>query len=139
VITVGTTTLPSPIQQLREQLEELGFWLAEEEHRDDGFGDLFLVLTRRGLGVRLIRDRGQWSVEVSGSDLNEWFAPMVWRAYLNQRVGDVATPTLDEQCQLVLDDVGRMQAAISTDVHLLDQLHRYRSDRAEARRRLGPS
>lgn len=98
MITVGTTTLPSPIQQLREQLEELGFWFAEEEHRDDGFGDLFLVLTRRGLGVRLIRDRGQWSVEVSGSDLNEWFAPMVWRAYLNQRVGDVATPTLDEQC-----------------------------------------
>lgn len=139
MITVGTATLPSPMQQLREQLENLGFWLAEDESRDDGFGDRFLVLMRRGLGIRLVRDRGHWSVEVSGPDLSEWFSPMVWHAYLNQRVGDVATPELDEQCQLILDDVARMQAATSTDAHLLNQLHRYRDDRAEARRLLGPS
>jgi hypothetical protein len=130
------TQLPAPLETLRAVLEERGFWLAEQEHREDSFGDTFLVLVRRGLSVRIVRDRGQWSVEVSGPGGDQWFSPMVWRTYLDGDAGDVATPALDEQCQLVSKRLDEMQAAAESDAALGERLLESRALRAQIRRGL---
>jgi hypothetical protein len=127
-------SLPTSLQKLREWLEMEGFDLIESQYRDSDFGNTLLLFRRHGLSIRMIRDRGQWFVEAADADVTEWFSPMVWRAYLDGRVGAITTPTIDEQCQMFEDDLERIQIAISTDPDVFEHLRSCRAERAQSRR-----
>jgi len=130
---VARAGLPEPLVELWNVLEQAGFWVAEEEY-SDYFGDAFAVLMRGRTAVRFVRDRGQCFVEVGAAGGAEWFTPMVWDSYLRRDVGDATTPTIEAECQFVVASLGQIFAAIDTDPDLLENLRRYRAERAQARR-----
>jgi hypothetical protein len=129
-----TNNQPNAIRHLVGELERLGYWTAEARSDDENFGDKRILLMKEGLGVRITRDRGQWFAEASGPGLADWFSPMVWMSYLNGRVGDTSTPSLDDQVRLLLENLDRIESASYSDPDILATLRTYRSARASQRR-----
>jgi hypothetical protein len=66
--------------ELREWLIGQGFVVLSDQYSPDSFGNQVVTLARP-IGVRLARDRGQWSVYLCGPDgdwrpLHEWVAEL---------------------------------------------------------------
>lgn len=133
---VDRAALPEPMAELWRVLQQEGFLLAEEDYSEADFGNAFGVLLRGKAAVRFVRDRGQWFVEVGGPGGSEWYSPMVWRSYLQGEVGDASTPAMDQQCRFIVQALDQIVAAVDTDTELLENLHRYRAQRAQVRRDL---
>jgi hypothetical protein len=58
------------IADLRKWLIEHGFVVVEEQYKPEAFGNQLVTLSRP-TAVRLVRDRGDWSIELMGSD-GQW-------------------------------------------------------------------
>jgi hypothetical protein len=81
--------------------------------------------------VRLILVRGQWRVDISRS--GPWFSPTVWQAYLDGTVGDLTSPSLEDECQMVVDRIDEIQQASERDLALGDRLLGWQAKRAQMR------
>jgi hypothetical protein len=125
---------------LLDELLRRGFAVVEERYDEDSFGDALVVLERNGTLVRLVRDRGQWFVEVADAAGGDWFAPVVWHAFLESSMPPLETASFEAQAQLLLADLARIGTANSDlgDQELAD-LRGWRSRRAEARRGMPPT
>jgi hypothetical protein len=93
---------------------------------------------RGGVCIRFVRDRGQWFVELSGPNCQDWFSPMVWVAHLDGVIGDLSTPSLEEQVTAIEDRLDEIQHAVTNDDDLLERLQEERRSRASQRRAAGP-
>jgi hypothetical protein len=131
------SSLPAPLKHLWAKLEAVGFWQSEEEH-SESFGDAFAILMRNGLCIRFVRDRGQWFVDLSGPNCQDWFSPMVWVSYLDGFVTDLSTPSIEEQVTAIEDRLEEIQHAVMNNADLLERLQEGRRLRANKRRALGP-
>lgn len=77
-------------------VDDLHAWLMgqgfreEERHYDRRvFGNWLIVLVRAPCRVRLVRDRSQWFLDLSGEGLRDWHGPNRWRGCLE---GEDASP-----------------------------------------------
>jgi hypothetical protein len=127
------TPLPEELIQFQNALLAQGFKVTSSQYDEAHFGDRVIVLTNDDLQVRLIRDRSQWFVETRDTHSEDWFQPMIWRAYFDRHIGLLDIPTIEQQCQMILDDLDRIGEAVRLDGGLLEQLRSYRLRRYEAR------
>jgi hypothetical protein len=129
-----------PVRALLDELLGRGYATGEERYDEDSFGNALVVLERDGTLVRLVRDRGQWFVEVAGAAEGDWFAPVVWHAFLESSMPPLDTTSFDVQAQLILADLGRIETTNSNfSEQDLAGLRAWRSRRAEARRAIPPT
>jgi hypothetical protein len=78
---MNVTGMPKPIRELVGWLERDGFHMVEERS-DDSYNQL-RVLARGPCRIRILVDRGDWSIEIAPSS-GEWMHPDVWEAYLDE-------------------------------------------------------
>lgn len=125
---------------LLDELGRRGYAIGEERYDEDSFGNGLIVLERNDTLVRLVRDRGQWFVEVAGAAGSDWFAPVVWHAFLESSMPPLETASFDEQSELLLADLDRIETVSDGfgEQELAD-LRAWRSRRAEARRTMPPA
>ena len=118
--------------------EETLAWLREDGFREEergeseSFGDRYVRLSRAGLQVALVRDRGQWSLDAGGPRFGSRYAVHVWRIYLDG-VDAPAAPTFGEQAEFVRTRLGEIEAAIESDPAIEARLLQMRKASADRR------
>jgi hypothetical protein len=139
-VEIPADAIPSAVQGLLDDLLRRGYEIGEDRYDEDVFGNALVVLERNDTLVRLVRDRGQWFVEVAGATEGDWFAPVVWHAFLESSMPPLDATSFDGQTQLLLADLGRIETSNSdfSDQDLAG-LQAWRSRRAEARRAMPPT
>jgi hypothetical protein len=132
--------LPQEVRHLVDELERHGYAITEERYDPGHFGDALVALQLDAARVRTVRDRGRWFVEIGGRRGDDWFAPVVWKAFLEGSTPPVDAMPLSEQAQFVLDARKAIEVAARglSDADLAT-LRALRAQRAEARRALPPS
>lgn len=127
--------VPAEIEGLLSELTGAGF--TAEEVTSPFFGDVAVTFRRGALDVRVVRDRGQWFIEV-GSAGTGFYDADIWRACLEGRAAPLDPRPLAEQAAFVLGHLGDLGAA-ATDAATADCLQRRGLQRTTARlRRAGP-
>lgn len=124
-------------QALLDDLLGRGYSVGEKRYDNERFGDALIVVGRETTRIRLIRDRGEWFVEVAGAD--DWFSPVVWRAFLQSAMPSLEIVPFEAQARWLLEDLDRIEA-LDRDLteDQLAGLRTWRSRRAQARRELPP-
>lgn len=69
--------------RLVDDLARRGYVVDGQRYDRGNFGNAEIVLSRDKTRARLVRNRGEWFVEVAPSGLNDWFKPVIWRASWN--------------------------------------------------------
>ncbi|MGH7643938.1 MAG: hypothetical protein ACRENX_13190 [Candidatus Dormibacteria bacterium] len=129
-----------PVRALLDELLRRGYAIGEERYDESSFGNALVILKRNDTVVRLVRDRGQWFVEVAGAAEGDWFAPVIWHAFLESSMPPLEATSLDGQAQLLLADLARIETTNSDfSEQDLAGLQTWRSRRAEARRAMPPT
>lgn len=77
---IGWTDDDAVMADLRAWLVEQGFIVVSDRYDPQSFGDQEVTLTRP-IAIRLVRDRGQWWVDVLGAD-GQWAGIQRWREAL---------------------------------------------------------
>src|SRR5438067_1243370 len=101
--------ISSEAQALIDRLQARGYLAIEERYDERRFGDAVVTLKRDSTLIRLVRDRGQWFVEVCGPGGEDWFAPIIWSAFLDSSMPSLETASFDAQARALLDDLGRIE------------------------------
>src|ERR671931_2245692 len=73
---------PQELAELPNWLVNQGFALTEQRDVPQSFGDQIFGFERGPCGVRLVRDRSQWFLEVGRPLRDEWFDADIWRSCL---------------------------------------------------------
>jgi hypothetical protein len=81
-VEIPADAISREVRALLDELIRRGYVVGEERDDEDSFGNALVVLERSGTAVGVVRDRGQWFVEVADAGRGEWFAPVVWHAFL---------------------------------------------------------
>jgi hypothetical protein len=74
---IGWTADDAVMADLRSWLVDRGFVVLSDSYDFEAFGNQQVILTRP-VAVRLVRDRGQWWVDVLGAD-GHWSGIQRWR------------------------------------------------------------
>lgn len=92
---------PQPVKDLGAQLEAAGFEQMIERDDQAAIGGGYLEWRRRGLGVRALRDRLEWTIWIGGALPLGWLSVSVWEEFtLRGRLpADQSTLTLTQQCE----------------------------------------
>jgi len=72
--------LPPEFVRLAAWLESLS--TGQRQNESESFGDRLLEFDMDGLRVRLVRDRGQWAIEIGGDAVGGWYDTGIWECYL---------------------------------------------------------
>ena len=133
-----TPELPTTIDDLRTWLIIQGFQEEERFYDSRSFGDWLIVLARPPCRVRIVRDRSQWSIDISGEHIPRWYDTDLWQACL---AGGEAVPRvipLEDQIAFVRTSLDGIEAALRSPQELERCLSLQRDARAlrrEERRR----
>jgi len=123
------TERPEPLAALAAKLERAGFAADEYGPDRDSFGDRMTTFTAEDLRVRLIRDRGQWTVELGHPAWEDVYDPDIWRAALEGTDPTDPSP-LAEQAAYVADRLDALRAA-ARDPDLRERLDEIAVARAD--------
>ncbi len=116
-----TDQLPEELAALTRWLTSEGFALAEQQS-SEAFGDRLLIYKREACRVRLIRDRGQWSLEINGSGQNGWFEAEIWRSCLEGENPSTGSIPLSEQATYLRKSLTQIEDALLNDPEIDDCL-----------------
>lgn len=58
---------PSHLRDLIERLQAHGFEEVQSEHAAHSFGNVLRMFEREPVRIRVVRDRGDWSVEITAA------------------------------------------------------------------------
>jgi hypothetical protein len=85
-------------------LEGNGFRRLTYRYGHDVFGNTLIIYQRGGVGIRLIRDRSQWFLDVANMENLSWFLLDIWESCVSdeRRVprGSMDVETLDHLIRL---------------------------------------
>ena len=86
--------LPPPLARLRDYLREGANMVVTDEYVDRAtFGNIIVLLQGRRLSIRIVCDRGEWSLEVSGQDSpDDWYDIALIHECLSDSEVDEAMP-----------------------------------------------
>lgn len=105
----------------------------------DRFGNRLLLLRRNETRIRLVRDRGQWFIEVAAPNSDDWFAPVVWQALLDDQLPPDRMPSVQEQATLVSTRLQEIDTVCFDEPDTLgERLRAWQASRAAARRARPP-
>lgn len=137
---VPDNAMTTAVRKLLDELLQAHYGIDEQRYDEAHFGNALIILTRDRTFVRLVRDRGQWFVEIAGGTADDWFAPVVWCAFLDSANPSLETISFDGQVGLLRHDLARIEVANENfDDKMLASLQAWRQRRADARRALPPS
>lgn len=128
--------VPAGYEVLLTELVAAGFGLQISDPDDTAFGNQIAVLIHDAVRVRLVRDRGQWFLEIAAPLTDEWFAPVVWMGFLEDELPDPTRPSPEAEAKFVADRWADFGAADPGSA--LAALHAWQARRAEQRRSLPP-
>jgi hypothetical protein len=135
---IPADAIPPEVLGLRDELLRRGYGVVEERYDGASFGNALLDLERDGTFVRLVRERGQWFVGISGTAGSHGFAPVIWHAFLESSMPPLEVISLDVEAKLLLSDLPRIESVISDlDEQDLAELRALQSRRAKTRRDMG--
>jgi hypothetical protein len=110
----GWTNDDAEFAELRQWLTDAGFVVLADRLSLDTFGDQEVILARP-IGLRLVRDRGQWSVEVCGDD-GQWRPLARWAELLTgDRARDYSATAEIERLRMLLPQIERTPQAADND------------------------
>ncbi len=118
--------LPEDLAALVEWLTGQGFALVEEMRAPESFGNWLILYERGPCRVRLVRDRGQWILEIAGPDRDEWFDADIWLSCLEGSNPPTGPYNLDEQVALLKKLLARIDDALRTRASIGDCLRQRR-------------
>ena len=121
--------LPEPLEALAAALEAEGLDRRERPPDPESFGDQVVTLHGDDLAVRLVRDRGEWTIELAHPSWDEWFDPDVWRAQI-EGTDPMEPSAVGEQAAWVRDELGAVRRA-AAEPATLDRLDEIATARAE--------
>lgn len=106
---------PAAIQSLFDHLARTGEYQMESSTYDDqSFGNVSVVLAGPTLCVRITKDRGQWSIEMSASGAQRsWYDTYAIRKLLTNTIDDNMM-SIDEQVQLIRDLWSELEQAFGS-------------------------
>src|SRR4051794_35842130 len=93
--------VPTAYRGLADELAAHGFVVQVGDPDDSAFGNQVAVLTHDRIRVRLVRDRGEWFLEIAAPLTDEWFAPVVWMALGSEELPDPRRLTPQEEAEFV--------------------------------------
>lgn len=108
--------LPAEFVQLAAWLESLSTDRRQTE--SESFGDRLIEFDIDGLGVRLVRDRGQWAIEIGGEAVGGWYDTGIWESYLMGSPPPMGAMTTKQQADLVRAHLQAMRDAVQRDPSL---------------------
>lgn len=133
-MTVDPVQLPEVLTHLEVYLRQFGIQREDERTDEKAFGNSLVTLSNEsGLGVRFVRDRGQWFLELRTGRAQIWADPDVWKAVIEGTSAPVSPSPLDAQSEFVRDRIADVRARDEADDDLADQLEETRGARARAR------
>ena len=125
------------VVSLASWLHHSGFTV-DEKHQSESFGNQLEVFARGRCRVRIVRDRGQWFVDIEGPDQGDWFDVPTWQACFTDggRTIDHSVPTdpVATFRQMLLD----VEAELASQSGIGKCLRRRRAERARSRLGLPP-
>lgn len=92
---------PAAYQTLIDQLVAEGFVAQISNPDDTAFGNQIVLLIHDGIRLRLVRDRSQWFLEIAAPLTDEWFAPVIWMAFLDGELPDAQRPSAEDEAGFV--------------------------------------
>jgi hypothetical protein len=99
------------IEEFVRWLGSQGFLVTEDVYSERDFGNWSREFSGHGIGVRVVRDRGQWFVEARGPG-SKWFSIQAWSQCLDDDSGISAS--VQEQMAFVSRSLGKMQTAATS-------------------------
>lgn len=106
---IPAKAIPHEVEVLLADLERLGYSTAQKSYDRASFGDAVIVLEHDATRIRLVRDRGQWFIEVGAA--HDWFSPVIWRAFLEASPPQEEIVPFAVQARWLLEDLGRIEAS----------------------------
>lgn len=103
------------VRSLLQQLRARGYVVLHHLYAEQSFGNALIDLPRGCTRVRVVRDRGQWLVDMCDARDQQWYAPAVWRAWLTSSTGPTGSPAIGDQVDILLDDLPQVEAANERD------------------------
>ena len=97
---------PAAYKTLTAQLAAEGFVAQISDPDDTAFGNRIALFIHDDVRVRLVRDRSQWFMEIAAPLTDEWFAPVIWMAFLDGGLPDPRRPSAEQEAAFV---AGRWQ------------------------------
>jgi hypothetical protein len=117
------------------ELLAVGFILMGDSEDPDRFGNRQLLLRRNETRIRLVCDRSQWFIEVAAPNSDDWFAPVVWQALLDDQLPPDQMPSDQEQATLVNTRLRDTDTVCHDEPdNLAERLKVWQAARAAARR-----
>lgn len=127
---------PAVHQTLADHLIAEGFIVQLGDPDETAFGNQTALLVHDDIRVRFIRDRGQWFLEIAAPLTDEWFAPVIWMAFLDGELPDPRRPSVEEEAAFVATRWQDFDVPGAASV--VDALRVWQERRAAQRRRLPP-
>jgi hypothetical protein len=128
---VPSDVIPDELNALLDDLQRRGYLVTETRYDEASFGNAIIVLKHDATRIRLVRDRGQWFIEVAAA--HDWFDPMIWRAFLEASEPSVEIIPLAVQAQWLLEDLGQIEVMSGLTQEQLAALDDLRTRRFAAR------
>lgn len=104
--------LPEALEELTTELVHRGFAVERDEYSAESFGNRIVELEDAPIRVRIVRDRGVWSVSLSAAPGSQFASPLLWRTVLTGRLQTEDRLSLEDQSEYVLQDLDRIRGAI---------------------------
>lgn len=64
--------LPKSVEGLIGRLSSAGFILLGDETNESHFGDRLITFARPPIELRVVRDRGQWAIDLKADGWSDW-------------------------------------------------------------------
>jgi hypothetical protein len=128
--------LRADIEALLHDLKQRGFTVIEERYDPQSFGNVLVRLEHDQTAVRIVRDRGEWRIDIAGPGQLDWFGPSIWQGFLDEHVQsfDVLS-SFDEEASFLARNLSLIEDALRDQTgSTLRGLDSSRSRREELRK-----
>ena len=88
-------------ERLVSHLVDEGFVAQISDPDETAFGNQVALLSHDVIRLRLVRDGSQYFLEIAAPLTDEWFAPVVWMAFLDGILPDPRRPTAEDEAAFV--------------------------------------
>ena len=129
--------LPASVEGARAWLVDQGFCELDRRYDRRAFGNWLLVLANDTCGVRFVRDRSQWFVDVHLAGIDDWYPLEYWCACLEGSQPPSGLAPIEEQVASLRRAFPAILAASTAPDEVERCLRRLREAWAVGWRRLG--
>jgi hypothetical protein len=110
---IESDEMPHALKALGGWLSTKGFTLADARE-SDSFGDRLLMWVGDCCRIRIVRDKGEWALDISGAQLTGWFDADVWRSCVDGQEPPREPRPLAAQVTFLRASLSQIEMALRT-------------------------